>query len=92
MPLPTPVLPRMWTTARPAGRPAVAAGRSPRSRRRATTLTSRIVGAARYLRANDPFNPAAYLLLRGFRWGELRANPGAPSIPSCWRLRRRTSG
>jgi type VI secretion system protein ImpA len=37
---------------------------------------SRVVGAARYLRATDPFNPAAYTLLRGFRWGELRVNPG----------------
>jgi type VI secretion system protein ImpA len=35
--------------------------------------TARIVSAARYLRRNDPFNPAAYLLLRGLRWGELRA-------------------
>jgi len=34
---------------------------------------SRIVGAARWLRQNDPLSPAAYLLLRGFRWGELRA-------------------
>src|SRR5207342_3599499 len=36
--------------------------------------TSRIVGAAKYLRRTDPFNPAAYLLLRGLRWGELRAS------------------
>lgn len=36
--------------------------------------TGRIIGAARYLRRNDPFNPAAYLLLRGLRWGELRAS------------------
>ncbi|HEY9228718.1 MAG TPA: type VI secretion system domain-containing protein, partial [Gemmatimonadaceae bacterium] len=42
---------------------------------------SRIVGAARYLRANDPYNPAAYLLLRGFRWGELRANSGGNPNP-----------
>jgi type VI secretion-associated protein, ImpA family len=40
--------------------------------------TARIVGAARYLRANDPFNPASYLMLRGFRWGELRASGGSP--------------
>lgn len=39
--------------------------------------TARILGAAKYLRANDPFNPASYLLLRGLRWGELRANTGA---------------
>lgn len=38
--------------------------------------TARIVVAARYLRQNDPFNPASYLMLRGFRWGELRANSG----------------
>lgn len=35
---------------------------------------ARIVGAARYLRQTSPFNPASYLLLRGFRWGELRAS------------------
>jgi type VI secretion system protein ImpA len=34
---------------------------------------SRISAAARFLRQNDPFNPASFLLLRGFRWGELRA-------------------
>jgi type VI secretion system protein ImpA len=33
----------------------------------------RIIGAARYLRQNEPSNPASYLLVRGFRWGELRA-------------------
>ncbi len=37
---------------------------------------SRVVGAARYLRQNDPYNPAPYLMLRGFRWGELRAKGG----------------
>jgi type VI secretion system protein ImpA len=37
------------------------------------------VSAARYLRANDPYNPAAYLMLRGFRWGELRVSGGGPS-------------
>jgi type VI secretion system protein ImpA len=36
--------------------------------------SSRIAGVARYLRQSDPFNPAAYLLVRGYRWGELRAN------------------
>jgi type VI secretion system protein ImpA len=36
--------------------------------------TSRIVVAAKFLRRSDPFNPAAYLLLRGLRWGELRAS------------------
>jgi len=32
-----------------------------------------IIGAARFLRRSEPRNPASYLLLRGFRWGELRA-------------------
>jgi type VI secretion system protein ImpA len=34
---------------------------------------ARIVGAAKYLRAQDAYTPAPYLLLRGLRWGELRA-------------------
>ncbi|MBA4156457.1 MAG: type VI secretion system protein TssA [Gemmatimonadetes bacterium] len=34
---------------------------------------ARIAAAARFLRAQAPTDPAAYLLLRGFRWGELRA-------------------
>lgn len=33
----------------------------------------RIATASRYLRHHDPRNPAAYLMIRGFRWGELRA-------------------
>ncbi len=36
---------------------------------------SRIAAAARYLRRETPTDPAPYLLLRGFRWGELRATP-----------------
>jgi type VI secretion system protein ImpA len=39
---------------------------------------ARIIGAAKYLRVNDAFNPAAYLMLRGFRWGELRASAAGP--------------
>lgn len=34
---------------------------------------ARIVVAARYLRQDDPYSPVPYLLLRGLRWGELRA-------------------
>jgi type VI secretion system protein ImpA len=37
---------------------------------------SRITMAARYLRSIEPANPAAYLMLRGFRWGEIRACNG----------------
>ena len=34
----------------------------------------RIATAARYLRHHDARNPAPYLMIRGFRWGELRAH------------------
>ncbi|HEY2377835.1 MAG TPA: type VI secretion system protein TssA [Gemmatimonadaceae bacterium] len=39
---------------------------------------SRIAASAKYLRQTDPTNPAAYLLLRGLRWGELRASGSSP--------------
>lgn len=39
----------------------------------ADDAASRIVGAAKFLRQANPGSPAAYLMLRGFRWGELRA-------------------
>jgi len=39
---------------------------------------SRIVGAARFFRRTNPRDPAPYLLLRGFRWGELRATGSTP--------------
>lgn len=35
-----------------------------------------IAAGARFLRKEAPANPGAYLLLRGFRWGELRAEGG----------------
>jgi type VI secretion system protein ImpA len=35
----------------------------------------RVAAAARFLQRADPRNPASYLLLRGFRWGELRVRP-----------------
>ena len=55
----------------------------------------RIAAAARWLRQQDPANPAAYLMLRGFRWGELRATAPdidmrlleAPATPSRVRLK-----
>jgi type VI secretion system protein ImpA len=37
---------------------------------------SHIAAAARFLQREDPTNPASYLLVRGFRWGELRAQGG----------------
>jgi type VI secretion system protein ImpA len=39
---------------------------------------ARIIAAARYLRREDPYNPAPYLMLRGLRWGELRAGGESP--------------
>jgi type VI secretion system protein ImpA len=37
---------------------------------------SRVIAAARYLRKTEPGNPAAYLMLRGLRWGEVKSNGG----------------
>jgi len=39
---------------------------------------SRIAASAKFLRQADPTSPASYLLLRGFRWGELRATGRVP--------------
>lgn len=47
---------------------------TPRSR---ADAENRITAAAKYLRAESPTNPAPYLMLRGFRWGELRAGGNA---------------
>jgi type VI secretion system protein ImpA len=35
---------------------------------------SRVIAAARFLRRAEPHNPAPYLMLRGLRWGEVRAH------------------
>lgn len=35
---------------------------------------ARVAAAARYLRRTEPSNPAPYLMLRGLRWGEVRAS------------------
>jgi type VI secretion system protein ImpA len=40
--------------------------------------TARALAAARFLRRTEPHNPASYLLLRGFRWGEVRAQGSTP--------------
>jgi type VI secretion system protein ImpA len=42
----------------------------------AEDAAARIAASARFLRRADGRNPAPYLLLRGFRWGELRARGG----------------
>jgi len=40
----------------------------------------RVAAVARYLRREDPYSPAAYLLLRGLRFGELRAGGESPEM------------
>ncbi|MGZ8492733.1 MAG: type VI secretion system protein TssA [Gemmatirosa sp.] len=42
----------------------------------AADAAARVAAAARYLRKQDPSNPAPYLMLRGLRWGELLGTPG----------------
>jgi type VI secretion system protein ImpA len=51
----------------------VSAGAAPKTR---DDAAGRIAIAARFLRQSSPTDPAAYLLLRGFRWGELRKGAG----------------
>lgn len=55
------------------GQPGAAATLSATPRSRADA-EARITAAARYLRGENPRDPAPYLMLRGFRWGELRVN------------------
>jgi type VI secretion system protein ImpA len=38
----------------------------------------RLAAAARFLRTEDAYSPAPYLILRGLRWGELRAGGDEP--------------
>lgn len=40
--------------------------------------TSRVIGAARFLRKSEPTSPVSYLMLRALRWGELRAEAPSP--------------
>jgi type VI secretion system protein ImpA len=40
--------------------------------------TARAVAAAEFLRRTEPHSPASYLLLRGLRWGEVRADGNTP--------------
>jgi type VI secretion system protein ImpA len=41
---------------------------------------SRVAVVAKYLRREDPYSPAPYLMLRGLRWGELRSGGDSPSL------------
>jgi type VI secretion system protein ImpA len=38
----------------------------------------RLAAVAKYLRGNDAYDPAPYLMLRGYRWGETRRQGGNP--------------
>jgi type VI secretion system protein ImpA len=63
--------------------PVASAAAAPQRARTTGTLSAepadredaiaRVVAAARYLRQQDAYSPSPYLLLRGLRWGELRA-------------------
>ncbi|MFB3829130.1 MAG: type VI secretion system protein TssA [Bryobacteraceae bacterium] len=52
-----------------------ALGAAPTSREEAAAFAA---VAAAFLRGEDAYNPAPYLLLRGLRWGELRAGGESP--------------
>jgi type VI secretion system protein ImpA len=41
---------------------------------------SRVTMVAKYLRREDPYSPAPYLMVRGLRWGELRSGGDSPSL------------
>jgi type VI secretion system protein ImpA len=41
---------------------------------------SRVAAVAKYLRREDPYSPSPYLMLRGLRWGELRAGGDSPGL------------
>ena len=41
---------------------------------------ARVAVVAKYLRREDPYSPAPYMMLRGLRWGELRAGGDSPSL------------
>lgn len=62
----------------PAGAPQAGATLAPMPRDRADA-EARVAAAARWMRAQAPTDPAPYLMLRGLRWGEMRA--GGPIEP-----------
>jgi type VI secretion system protein ImpA len=43
-------------------------------------VTLRLNAVAKFLRAQDAYSPAPYLLLRGYRWGELRGYGDPPDV------------
>jgi type VI secretion system protein ImpA len=73
-----------WTTAAAA---APAPARAPVRKAPSGEPASRedavesAIAAARFIRREEPYSPVPYLMLRGLRWGELRAN-GASIDPN----------
>ncbi len=68
---------RVAGAAVPAGIVIPFADKEPAERREAIAAVARSAAALRKL---DPFNPAPYLMMRGLRWGELRAALGKPDL------------
>lgn len=72
-----------WSTTEPEAGEEQAAAAPVRARKAGGALAAepvdrgdavaRVVAAAKYLRTESPYDPAPYLMLRGLRWGELRA-------------------
>jgi type VI secretion system protein ImpA len=78
-----------WSWSTPAEEPAPAAqpaAAAPRPARKVTSAEPadaedaglRLAAVAKWARAQDGYNPAPYLMLRGWRWGELRASGEEP--------------
>jgi type VI secretion system protein ImpA len=72
-----PSLPSQGGSMSPTGaaQESTAVSAAPRSR---ADAEARVSAAAAFLRKEDPTDPSPYLLLRGFRWGELRMR--APEV------------
>jgi type VI secretion system protein ImpA len=70
---PEPAEEELGSTQATAAGAAAALSAEPTSREEAA---AHIAAAARFLQREEPTNPASYLMLRGFRWGELRTSGG----------------
>lgn len=80
-------------SAAPSASAAAPASGPPASR---DDAAERLAVLARWLRAQNPADPAPYLVLRGFRWGELRVGGAVPdprllaAPPTAERVRLKT--
>jgi type VI secretion system protein ImpA len=63
------------SAAAPARKKRAAAGLEPQD---LDEVTPRLAAVARFLRQQDSSSPAPYLLLRGYRWGEMRGYGESP--------------